>query len=429
MRAHPPRRSRDPQGPRSRSRRRAVRHTEWRNHALRAPGATGDPHPYRARPYQSVAACLIVKDEERDILRCLAAIRPYVDRIVLADTGSTDRTLTLAAPLVDEIRRIPAIGPGAHEIGFGEARNLSKARVTEGLILVVDADEVVTAGHLLCRYTTSNLFAGYVLRQQHLMTDVHGTYDSPLRLLRNLPQHQFTGAIHERLEDVSTAPFDVRVAPVLDAPELVLAHTGYLTDRQRRKKLSNRNLLLLKRDIEINGARRLFTWVLVIRDLVNVGQFHLESQPELVENGEAQLLLDAAVRCYLARFARRASPYEGLVYPIYQRALGLLGRAMLPAAGRATPPFEAAVGLTAQVGGLAGSVADPELRWFLDEPDLRRFADEQARAACRAMGISPDPGTSPQVGAGSPDEGWTDNDPALRLLFSHANTVRRGLPT
>jgi ADP-heptose:LPS heptosyltransferase/glycosyltransferase involved in cell wall biosynthesis/2-polyprenyl-3-methyl-5-hydroxy-6-metoxy-1,4-benzoquinol methylase len=43
-----------------------------------------------------VFAGLIVKNEERDLPRCLASIESVVDAVVLVDTGSTDRTLAVA---------------------------------------------------------------------------------------------------------------------------------------------------------------------------------------------------------------------------------------------------------------------------------------------------------------------------------------------
>ena len=44
----------------------------------------------------SLTACIICKNEESNIQKCLEALKPAVDRIVLVDTGSTDKTLALA---------------------------------------------------------------------------------------------------------------------------------------------------------------------------------------------------------------------------------------------------------------------------------------------------------------------------------------------
>ncbi|MCR4629051.1 MAG: hypothetical protein K5760_05590, partial [Clostridium sp.] len=48
-----------------------------------------------------IALSLIVKNEQRSLLRCLLAAAPLVDLIVIADTGSTDRT----KEIIEEFRR------------------------------------------------------------------------------------------------------------------------------------------------------------------------------------------------------------------------------------------------------------------------------------------------------------------------------------
>ena len=44
----------------------------------------------------TVSLCMIVKNEEDVLGRCLASAAPAVDEIVIVDTGSTDRTLEIA---------------------------------------------------------------------------------------------------------------------------------------------------------------------------------------------------------------------------------------------------------------------------------------------------------------------------------------------
>src|SRR3954447_9493659 len=51
-----------------------------------------------ARPAKglTLSLCMIVKDEEEMLPRCLAAAKPAVDEIIVVDTGSTDRTVEIA---------------------------------------------------------------------------------------------------------------------------------------------------------------------------------------------------------------------------------------------------------------------------------------------------------------------------------------------
>src|SRR3954471_21348325 len=86
-----------------------------------------------------LSACLIVRDEERDLPRCLAALASVADEIVVHDTGSTDRTREIAkaagATVID----------GTWTDDFAAARNTALAACTGEWILHVDADEVLEA--------------------------------------------------------------------------------------------------------------------------------------------------------------------------------------------------------------------------------------------------------------------------------------------
>ena len=53
-----------------------------------------------------ISVCLISKNEEKNIERCLSLLKPYGFEIVLVDTGSTDRTRELALPYADKIDKL-----------------------------------------------------------------------------------------------------------------------------------------------------------------------------------------------------------------------------------------------------------------------------------------------------------------------------------
>jgi glycosyltransferase involved in cell wall biosynthesis len=93
--------------------------------------------PNRQRP--AVSLCLIVKDEEKHLARCLASAAPVVDEIVVVDTGSVDRTR--------EIAEIFGARVYDHRWGndFAQARNQYLQHAQGHWILVLDADEVLSA--------------------------------------------------------------------------------------------------------------------------------------------------------------------------------------------------------------------------------------------------------------------------------------------
>jgi tetratricopeptide (TPR) repeat protein len=82
-----------------------------------------------------VSLCMIVRDEEATLARCLADAMVFVDEIVVVDTGSTDRTMDVAT----------ACGAQVHAVewanDFATARNAAVAQARGGWVLSLDADE------------------------------------------------------------------------------------------------------------------------------------------------------------------------------------------------------------------------------------------------------------------------------------------------
>jgi glycosyltransferase involved in cell wall biosynthesis len=84
-----------------------------------------------------ISLCMIVKNEEESLGRCLSSVRDVVDEIVIVDTGSTDRTKEIAASFGATIYDFEWIDH------FAAARNYAFDRATQPFILWLDADDVV----------------------------------------------------------------------------------------------------------------------------------------------------------------------------------------------------------------------------------------------------------------------------------------------
>jgi GT2 family glycosyltransferase/glycosyltransferase involved in cell wall biosynthesis/predicted Zn-dependent protease len=87
----------------------------------------------------SVSLCMIVKDEEKNIVRSLMAARPLVDEMIVVDTGSSDRTKKIAKVFGAKVYDFPWTGD------FSAARNFSLSKASGDWILVLDADEVIAS--------------------------------------------------------------------------------------------------------------------------------------------------------------------------------------------------------------------------------------------------------------------------------------------
>jgi tetratricopeptide (TPR) repeat protein len=100
----------------------------------------------------TVAVCMIVRDEEATIERCLASLRPFVDEVNVYDTGSTDGTLGLLERLAREDGPAPLrVCRGEWRDDFSWARNQSFAMASRGMEWLVwaDADDTVVGGTAL----------------------------------------------------------------------------------------------------------------------------------------------------------------------------------------------------------------------------------------------------------------------------------------
>ncbi len=84
-----------------------------------------------------ISACLIVKNEEKNLSRCLHSIVDKVDEIIVVDTGSSDSTVACAKIFTDKVYYFPWIND------FSAARNESLAYAQYDWVFVIDADEVL----------------------------------------------------------------------------------------------------------------------------------------------------------------------------------------------------------------------------------------------------------------------------------------------
>lgn len=85
----------------------------------------------------SISLAMIVKDEEKVLVRCLDGVKDIVDEIVIVDTGSTDKTLEIAKKYTDKIFHFEWCDD------FSAARNFSFEQCTGDFILWLDADDEV----------------------------------------------------------------------------------------------------------------------------------------------------------------------------------------------------------------------------------------------------------------------------------------------
>ena len=175
----------------------------------------------------TIAATLIVRDEARCIARCLASVAPFVDRMVVVDTGSLDDTVALAAGCGAEVYRID------WPDDFAAARNHALGLADADWHLVLDADEwIVAGGEALRAWCAGPARLG---RACVLSDDGEGRSTTRSWITRVLPRGaRFEGRVHEQV--ASTLP--------RERTGLHIGHDGYRAAQIARKRDRNHRLLL-----------------------------------------------------------------------------------------------------------------------------------------------------------------------------------------
>lgn len=192
----------------------------------------------------SISLCMIVKDEEKYLRRCLDSVKDLVDNIYIVDTGSTDNTKSIAGEYTDNIYS------ASWEDDFGKARNLSIQYAKDDWILIIDADETLDdGGKETIRHITDmnkgkcGLFAGKILSYDDAGNIVTEHYNC--RLFSNNFDIRYKGRIHEQLYLKSGAH-----APIIHVKEFIIHHYGYTKELYSSKDKINRNIQLLRDEIK-----------------------------------------------------------------------------------------------------------------------------------------------------------------------------------
>ena len=186
-----------------------------------------------------LSLCMIVKDEEKVIQRCLDSVQGLVDEIIIVDTGSTDRTKEIARSFTDNIYDFQWIND------FSAARNKSLNRATCKWILLLDADEYIDND-------SHQQIINFLQEKDHTQPQGfilpiinHTGYENSgnlvetfaVRIISNHPDINFYRPIHEQIQykygELSTQRINFNIF-----------HTGYTHETTISKDKRTRNLTI-----------------------------------------------------------------------------------------------------------------------------------------------------------------------------------------
>lgn len=180
--------------------------------------------------------CLIAKNEEKKIERCLSAASKLNAEIVLTDTGSTDRTKELAMKYTNKIYNFEWCND------FSAARNFSISKASYDWVLVLDCDEYVESFDLEILNNLTKVADNYFIGEISILSKVQNsdeTIASSIGRFFNRNFLHFEDAIHEQL-------LPLKKHPVIRASiPLTVLHEGYAGTFEERQRKSQRNRELL----------------------------------------------------------------------------------------------------------------------------------------------------------------------------------------
>jgi len=189
-----------------------------------------------------LSACMMVKNEEEMLPRCLASIRNQVDEIVVVDTGSTDRTVEIAEGFGARVYHHP------WQNDFSLHRNQSISYASGKWIFIIDADEefIPSPRRSLRQELALAQRKGMdalVLRVENVMSKgAERICADSIRIFRNNGVSRYEGIVHNNL--VGCAHACASLGTIL--------HYGYDRGSETVLQKFERTATLLRRQIAEN---------------------------------------------------------------------------------------------------------------------------------------------------------------------------------
>lgn len=200
-----------------------------------------NPETENSEINSTISLCMIVKNEEENLPRCLYSIKDYVDEIIIVDTGSTDRTVEIANDFGAKVFIHPWEG------NFSKARNYSLKYATCDWILILDADhELEKADAHKLSETIKDKEANYVffrVYDTYKESKNLAVYDFGL-LFRNHLGFHYSGIVHNAL---------ITTDAIIKKSNIRIYHHGYNLSEEKMDEKFERTSTLLKKQIETDS--------------------------------------------------------------------------------------------------------------------------------------------------------------------------------
>ncbi|MBN7573053.1 glycosyl transferase [Clostridium sp. 2-1] len=186
-----------------------------------------------------LSLCMIVKNEEKNLRRCLSKVVGFIEDIIIVDTGSIDKTKTIAAEFTDKIYDFKWCSD------FSKARNFSISKALNDWVLILDADEFILnfSREKINEFINEPLNRNNVGRIEriNIMGDsgADKKYVERINRLFNKNYFQYSGSIHEQITDLEGNNYKS------DNVSVTVEHIGYTYEVLNRTDKIKRNICML----------------------------------------------------------------------------------------------------------------------------------------------------------------------------------------
>jgi tetratricopeptide (TPR) repeat protein len=180
----------------------------------------------------TLSVCMIVRDEEEILPRCLNSVQTIADELIVVDTGSKDNTMSIADKFGAKVFQFEWCDD------FSAARNESLKHANSDWVFQVDADDELVSDSVssLKKAIRSPWCLIYLVRQDDGV-DASRRFSWIARLFRNHPSLRYSRPYHETVDE--SAKLILHEEPrwkILQEPSIILNHEGYRAARVAKKK-------------------------------------------------------------------------------------------------------------------------------------------------------------------------------------------------
>lgn len=189
-----------------------------------------------------ISVCIITKNEQENIERCLKSLMPYEMEIIVVDTGSIDNTKDIVQRYTDKVFDFEWCDD------FAAAKNFAISKTSNDYIIMLDSDEYIDKfeeSELIRTIGNNSDKVGRIqIKNVFKKTDPCKESREWVSRIFNKKSYHYEGRIHEQIVRYDGKQYDTFQAPV------TIIHTGYdLTEKEKKAK-AKRNISLLEKELD-----------------------------------------------------------------------------------------------------------------------------------------------------------------------------------